>query len=280
MIVDASVHVWSGDSSRYPWAPLDNVERPQDDRSAERLIADLDQAGIDGAIAVQPRAYGYDHAYLADVLARHAGRIAGICLVDPHERDAAAALSGLARRGFRGVRLIALADTPDRLAAPHTGAVLTQAAVLGISVSFLVDPPRLAALGGLAAQHPDTTLVVDHLGLCGATTPAPAIADLLALASCANVHLRVSAFTELSAEGFPFPDLQPLIRDAYRAFGAKRLLWGTDYPHALAHGTYRQSLDAMRRHMDFIAPGDLPAILGGNAARMFHLDITSRRQGA
>lgn len=272
MIVDASVHVWSGETARYPWSPIDGVDIPPDDRSAERLLADLDAAGIDAAVAVQPRAYGYDHAYLVDVLRRHGARIAGIGLVDPDDSSAAAVVTKLIGQGISGVRLFALTDTRNGLAASFTAAALDRAAQSDVPVSLLVDPPRLVLVGALAARHPGTTLIVDHLGLCTATTPAAAIAGLLALADFPNVYLRLSAMTGLSNDGYPFADLAPLIRDAYRAFGGRRLIWGTDYPHALASGPYRQSLDAVRLAMDFIAASDLPAILGGTAARLFHLD--------
>lgn len=271
MIVDASVHVWSAASARYPWSPLDGVEIPQDDRSAERLLADLDAAGIDAAVAVQPRVYGYDHTYLSEVLRGHAARIAGIGLVDPDDPHAPAAMAALARSGFSGIRLIGLAGTRNALAASYVGPVLTKAAELGMPVSLLVDAQRFAEVGALATRYPDTTLIVDHLGLCSAATPVTTIDELLALAALPNVFPRLSALADLSGTGYPFNDLIPLIRAVYRAFGGKRLLWGTDYPHALASGPYRLSLDAVRA-MDFIAASDLPAILGGTAARLFRLD--------
>ena len=271
MIVDASVHVWSAIPARYPWSPLDGVEIPQDDRSAERLLADLDAAGIDAAIAVQPRVYGHDHAYLSDVLRDHAARIAGIALVDPDDPRAPAAVSELARSSFTGIRLIGLAGTRDALAASYTDPVLAQAGELGMPVSLLVDPPRFAAASGLAMRHPDTILIIDHLGLCDAATAEPVLAELLALAAFPNVLLRLSALPGLSSTGYPFSDLLPLIRAVYQAFGGERLLWGTDYPHALVSGPYRQSLDAVRA-MDFISARDLPAILGGTAARLFRLN--------
>lgn len=272
MIVDASVHVWSQDVRHYPWSPIGGVDIPNDDRSAEWLLFDLDQAGIDAAIAVQPRAYGYDHAYLADVVARHRARIAGIGLVDPRDAGAGTALDDLARRGFRGVRLIALDDAENGLTAPFTGRVLERAAAAGMPVSLLIDPPRLGPVGTLASRHPGTVLIVDHLGLCTQASPPAHVAALMGLAAFPNIHLRLSAMTGLSGTGYPFTDLLPLIGVAYRAFGGNRLLWGTDYPHALASGPYRQSLDAVRREMNFIAAADLPSILGGNAARLFRLN--------
>jgi predicted TIM-barrel fold metal-dependent hydrolase len=271
MIVDASVHVWSGDAARYPWAPLGGVAVPAAPSPTERMLADLEAAGVTGAVAVQPRSYGYDHAYLAEALAHHPGRIAGVCLVDPDDAHAPERLAQLHGRGFRGLRLISIAGDRDGLAGAHLHPLLEHAAALGMSASVLAEPARLAALGRVAAAHPATTVIVDHLGLCNAATPGAETAALMTLARLPNVCLRLSAFTALSAAGFPFADLVPLLRDAYRAFGGSRLLWGTDYPYVLESGSYAQSLEAVRSHMPFIAPGDRPAILGGTAARLYHL---------
>jgi predicted TIM-barrel fold metal-dependent hydrolase len=54
---------------------------------------------------------------------------------------------------------------------------------------------------------------------------------------------------------------------AYEKFGA-RMCWGSDYPPALFHMTYRQSLEAFRAHCDFVSPGDREAILGGTLKRL------------
>lgn len=270
MIVDAAVHVWSGDTARYPWAPLGGVETPQDEAPAARLVADLDAAGIGGAIAVQPRAYGYDHAYLASVLAEHGERIAGVGLVDPAATEAAALTENLAAHRFRGVRLFAN-DRANDLSAAHAGDLLEAAAKMAMPVSVLAEPAHLASVGRIARAHPATTIIVDHLGLCTATTVRSEVDDLLALGALANVCVRVSAFTALSASGYPFDDLVPLIRAVHAAFGAGRLLWGTDYPYVLDAGPYRQSLDAVEA-MTFLSAGDRDALLGGTAGRLYRLN--------
>lgn len=270
-IIDGSVHVWSGDTGRYPFRPIDAVDVPAAAAPAERMLADLQRAGVGAAIAVQPRAYGYDHSYLAEAIARYPDRIAGVCLVDPDTSGAAEALTKLTALGIRGLRLIALDGGRDGLAGAYLPQLLSRSAELATAISLLVAPDRLAKVYVLAAEHAGTTFIVDHLGLCSATTPAEHIADLISLAQLPNVSLRLSAMTALSARGYPFEDLMPLVRAVYKAFGSHRLLWGTDYPHVLDSGSYVQSLDAVRSHMPFIDAADLPAILGGNAARLYRL---------
>ncbi|MCI0440492.1 MAG: amidohydrolase, partial [Chloroflexi bacterium] len=47
------------------------------------------------------------------------------------------------------------------------------------------------------------------------------------------------------------------------------LAWGSDLPNVERHCTYKQSLDYLRQHCDFIAPSDMDKICGDNVARLF-----------
>ena len=40
-------------------------------------------------------------------------------------------------------------------------------------------------------------------------------------------------------------------------------MWASDYPACTPHISYRQSLEIIREQAAFIAPADLPLILGG-----------------
>ncbi len=270
MIVDASVHVWSADRLRYPFSPIDGVDTPEDDASTARLLGDLDAAGVAGAVLVQPRSYGYDHSYLVSALREHPGRLAGIGLVDPDSTRAGNDVANLHPQGIAGLRLVSVGGS-DGLSGAQLPALLRAAAERSMSVSLLVTPDRLRRVDELARSYPEVTFIVDHYGLCTSQTAPSEVQTLIALAKASNVLVRVSAFTALSSAGYPFNDLMPLTRALYAAFGAQRLLWGTDYPYVLDSGSYVQSLDALRFHMPFIDAADLPLILGGNAARLFHL---------
>jgi L-fuconolactonase len=181
-----------------------------------------------------------------------------------------ARIESLAAHRFRGVRFFAN-DRANDLSAVHAGDLLDAAAKMAMPVSVLAEPAHLASVGPVARAHSATTIIIDHLGLCTATTARAHVDDLLELGALANVCVRVSAFTALSASGYPFDDLVPLIRAVHAAFGASRLLWGTDYPYVLETGPYRQSLAAVEA-MTFLSAGDRDALLGGTAARLYRLN--------
>jgi predicted TIM-barrel fold metal-dependent hydrolase len=49
---------------------------------------------------------------------------------------------------------------------------------------------------------------------------------------------------------YPYREAHPLIRDAHRRFGAKKLMWGSDMPNVERFCTYGQSLEYLRRYCD------------------------------
>ncbi len=51
--------------------------------------------------------------------------------------------------------------------------------------------------------------------------------------------------------------------------GCDRIVWGSDYPHADA--AFPGFLDALRRTLEPLAPGDRARILHGNAAALYRL---------
>ena len=72
-------------------------------------------------------------------------------------------------------------------------------------------------------------------------------------------------------EAYPYADSLERVRYLYRECGPAALVWGSDMPNVLRHCTYRQSLDYVRRHADFIPAAELGLVLGDNLASVFGL---------
>lgn len=251
MIVDAHAHV-----STSPWP-------------VEDLLGRLGCAGVDRAVLIQPGSYGYDHAYLTSVLARESS-VAGVCLVDPRRPDAPEELHRRCEEGYRGLRLTGLGHGDAAWLFDHrTDALWRAADELDLVVSLLIDPHQLASVGAVAARHPGLGIAIDHLGRC--RPGAPEVEELLALAGWPNVSVKVSALSWLSQETRPYADLRPMIAACLSEFGASRLLWGTDYPHALSAGPYPSPRDELRAVLPDATEAELALVAGGNAARLYGL---------
>ena len=109
--------------------------------------------------------------------------------------------------------------------------------------------------------------------LLGSTSPvttfSPLVgAELLLEAGSVMVELVIPIAHGAMWE-YPYAEARPVIREYYERLGPERLAWGSDMPNVERHCTYKQSLDYLRVHCDFIRPDDMDMICGGNVARMF-----------
>jgi predicted TIM-barrel fold metal-dependent hydrolase len=65
----------------------------------------------------------------------------------------------------------------------------------------------------------------------------------------------------LSKQPYPFADAQTQVKRLYDKFGARRLMWGTDWPISLKQVSYPQAVELFRDHLGF-NPDDRAWILG------------------
>ena len=71
---------------------------------------------------------------------------------------------------------------------------------------------------------------------------------------------------------YPYPLHTRVIKEIYEEVGAERLLWGSDMPNIYRTCTYRQCLDLVRLHFDFLTEEEKKGVIGGNAARLFKVN--------
>jgi predicted TIM-barrel fold metal-dependent hydrolase len=126
---------------------------------------------------------------------------------------------------------------------------------------------RLQQVAPIVERHPGLTLIIDHMGRVSGTKGAAAWTDLdqlLALAKYPNVLVKATSAPSYSELPYPHPDVQPYLRRLYDAFGARRLLWGSDITRL--PGTYRDCLRLFQEELEFLSADDREWILGKTAA--------------
>jgi predicted TIM-barrel fold metal-dependent hydrolase len=91
---------------------------------------------------------------------------------------------------------------------------------------------------------------------------------VLGLARFANVYAMVSGQYAFSREPYPHRDLEPVVRAVYRAYGADRLLWASDFPWILEEPGYTAQLALADELLPDISSSERAAILGGTARKL------------
>jgi L-fuconolactonase len=275
MIVDTHVHVIATDQQRYPLSAAPGFHLPgigpwyaDTPISVERLLEVTHLASVDRAIVVQAfSAYGYDNAYHADSAALHPERLASICAVDPLAADAAAQLTYWVReRGMQGLRLTTHSEGV-RLDDPRSFQLWEQASMLGIPVCVLTTPEHLDAVLTVASRFPSTAIALDHAGGIRGADSEPDTYALLSLAHLPNLYLKVTTENLAPLAALGTGGLDPW-RRIVTAFGAQRLMWGSNYPVS-QEGTYADMVDLGRKALPFLAEGERRWYLGETALRLW-----------
>src|SRR5437899_11631127 len=100
---------------------------------------------------------------------------------------------------------------------------------LPLMVSVPGQPGKIA---GSPQRHPRLTFILDHMARPRGLKDDAAFADLddlLALARHSNVAVKVSSIPSYATESYPFRGLDRYLQRIHEAFGARRMLLGTDY---------------------------------------------------
>ena len=271
--IDAQVHAYERDHPARPWAAV--LHGPPE-VTGDAMVAAMDAVGVDGALLVSPfTMYRYNASYALEVYAAHPGRFGVIKPVDPTDPAVAETIAGwAATKGAVGIRLMMNRDVSADAADPGINRVLAAAARHALPVNLLCWG-RLEQAGRLADRHPETRLVIDHLGLqqpFEPPVPAAPFADLpklLDLAAHDNIAVKITGACTLSHAPFPYDDLWDPLGRIFDAFGVDRCLWGTDWTRAVALLTYQQGVEAFRV-TDRLSESDRAALMGETLQRIYH----------
>ena len=251
LVIDSHLHIWANsvEASRgFPFADgQDPPESLAESASASRLLQQMQDGGIDGALIVQPINHKFDHSYILSAIKEHPDRLKGMLLHDPSLSAEAAVttLEDLVLKGFVGVRF-----NPYLWPKDDAGKCMPMSTrgEGGLAVykrcSELNIPVGIMCFQGLQLHYddilkllntsPETTMILDHFGFTSLTPDGDkAFEQLLELASYPRVIVKISAlfrlgddapYTRVKAERFV-----PLLE----AFGPDRLMFGSDFPFVL-----------------------------------------------
>jgi L-fuconolactonase len=273
LTIDSQVHAYERNHPGRPW--LGTLVGPAE-VTGDQMVAAMDAVGVDGAVLVSPFSmYGYDASYALDVYAAHPGRFGLVKPVDPNDPGVADTIADwAATNGTVGIRVMMRDNVSTDPADPGLNRVLAAAAQHSLPVNLMCWG-RLEQAGQLAARHPSTQLVIDHLGLKQPFQPPPPaqpFADLpkvLALAAHNNIAIKISGACTLSHEPFPYKDIWDPLGRIFDAFGFDRCLWGTDWTRAVGLLTYQQGVEAFRV-TDRLSDSDRAALMGETLARVYN----------
>jgi L-fuconolactonase len=272
MIVESHCHIISPDQSKYPRDLGSNAAAWVRDLSAEEFIGLNDAAGVERAILVQAfGAYRYDNSYVADVATRYPDRFVAVCIVDALRPDAPRMLDyWVKERGVKGLRVVTWTEPELMLDDRRLDPLWHRASELRIPVCVLTSFHQVPRLQRVLQQFDEIRLALDHLGL-PRLDDGPHFSNeqpIFDLAQFPNFHGKFSSWTIAAAAKNGEQARVDFFRRLVDAFGAQRLMWGTNFP-ASNDRTYQGFVDYAQSQLSFLSPEEQRWIFGETALSLW-----------
>jgi len=273
--IDAHHHLWQYSQKEYGWIGpgMGAIAR---DFGPQDLLRELRACGIDGSLAVQARQSVEETDWLL-ALAERSQFIRGVVgwapLAFADFPEVLERWSG--RSKLKGLRHIVQAEPDDEfILGKEFNRGISALARSGLVYDILIYERHLPAVIKFVDSHPNQLFVLDHLA-------KPRIKDrqlepwrscLSELAKRENVYCKLSGMvTEADWKNWTPDELRPYAEVALDAFGAGRLMFGSDWPVCLLGGGYEKWLATAQELLGNLSAAEKDLVLGGVAAKVYCL---------
>lgn len=277
MVIDAHLHLWEKQNGRVNGRPVVGVGNGKsdfggeirqmmppfmtDDRNtAERLIANMDYAGVYGGVATQEYIDGNQDEYLLQVRERYPDRFR-VCSLYEEKPD-------YLLEGVDGIKICAgrLQDRDLRKLLPVFEAAAQKDKF--VSIDMADGDAQVESLQAVIRQCPEVRIAIGHFGMV--TTKG--WLKQIELAQNPNVYIESGGLTWLfHKEFYPYPSAIEAILEARDVCGIEKLMWGSDYPRTIADITYSMAVRFIAES-DKLTEAEKRAFLGENAKKFYRFD--------
>ncbi|KAL1804553.1 uncharacterized protein LOC108203046 isoform X2 [Daucus carota subsp. sativus] len=279
-IIDSHLHIWASSqqaADKYPYFPGNEPPMPAD---LDFLLYCMAEAGVDGAMIVQPINHKSDHSFVTSVLRKYPSKFIGCCLANPEEDGGGVQQLEhlITKDGYRAVRFNPyLWPSGQKMTNQIGKSMFSKAGELGTPVGIMCMKGldlHLSEIKELCTEFPSTVVLLDHLAFCkpplndGDTTT---FSELLKLSEFPQVYIKFSALFRVSRSSYPYEDLSQVLSKVVSSFGANRVMWGSDFPFVVDECGYKESKEAVSLIASKVplSPDELEWIMGRTASELF-----------
>jgi L-fuconolactonase len=276
LVIDAHQHFWELGRFDYSWLEAPQLAKIHRSYLPADLYPNMQAAGVHKSIFVQTQHNLEENRWVLQLADAH-DFIAGVVgWVDLASADCEQQVLEFKQHPkFVGVRHVVQDE-------PNDNFIIQPAILRGLEVlekhnvpfDMLFFVKHLPHAATLAKRFPNLKLVLNHLS-------KPRIKEqvfddwhehFLAAASFPNVYCKLSGMvTEADWNHWTAAHLQPYVQIALQAFGAERLMFGTDWPVCELAASYTQVVQALKDALGNITHQQQAAIFGETAQRVYSL---------
>ncbi len=273
--IDAHQHFWKFDPVRDSWI-TDDMAVIQRDFMPHDLQPLLEKHGLEGCVVVQSDQSEDETIFQVSNATQYSfikGVVGWTDLRAPNVEERLSAYSAYSKlKGFRHV----LQGEQDRalMLTPDFKRGIAALKKFGFTYDILIFPDQLKYSRELAAAFPNQLFIIDHIAKPG--IKAGAIdgwkEDIKAIGTLDNVYCKISGMvTEADWTNWKETDFHPYMDTVVEAFGAKRIVFGSDWPVCQVAGGYDRMMGIVKNYFASFSAAEQALFFGGNAASFYQL---------
>lgn len=271
MIIDAHAHLWKKQNGIVNGKPVIHIGSGKSDfggetrqmmppymtdgeNTAERFLANMDYAGVSGAVITQEYIDGNQDEYL---LSCKNDRIK-ICAL--YEEKPLGDIEN-----FDGIKICA-GRLKDKNLLNHLEPFrVADEKGKFISIDLADGNEQTEMMKEIIKMFPELKIAIGHFGMVTRENWLSQIE----LGTNKNVFIESGGITWLfNDEFYPYPSAIKAINEAAEITGFDKLMWGSDYPRTMTAITYKMSLDFVEKSTEF-SEENKKHFLGENAVKFY-----------
>ena len=275
MIIDAHAHLWKKQNGLVNGKPVYDIGGGKSDfggeirqmmppymtdgeNSVERLISNMDYAGVSGAVITQEYIDGNQNDYLIEAKKKNPDRIKICALYEEREMGDISC--------FDGIKICASRLKNENLLEHLYPFELADKTGKFVSIDLADGDEQCGYMDEIIKMFPKLKIAVGHFGM---VTREKWLSQIR-LARHKNVFIESGGITWLfNSEFYPYPSAVEAIKEAANEVGFEKLMWGSDYPRTMTAITYKMSYDFICKS-DKISDKDKELFLYKNAVKFYN----------
>ncbi|MGC2402008.1 MAG: amidohydrolase family protein [Acidobacteriaceae bacterium] len=275
MRLDSHQHFWHYDPQELAWI-TEGMEALKGDFLPKDLEPLLAAIHFDGCIAVQARQNLEETRWLLELAGQHSfikGVVGWVDLRSENLREQLETFT--AHPKLAGVRHV-LHDEPDDrfMLLPEFRRGIAQLKEFGLAYDLLLFPKHLPFAVQLVEEFPEQRFVLDHIAKprIAEGLISPWQGDLQRLAKFPNVYCKLSGMvTEAKWKQWRPDDFHRYLDVVFEAFGAQRLMIGSDWPVCTLSREYQPVMQIVTDYLKKLSAELQAAVLGENCLRFYRV---------
>ena len=272
--IDSHAFVWSSDNLLYP-ITKDFTDLPGgkiEFSPPELLLRNGRPSLVEKFVLIQAPQYHSDNTYIIEQVTRFPEIFKAVVYVDPSSPKIQEEMINFSELGVNAFRIITSSNlNPGYYQDNGYDVMFSVAQQNNLIISISAYPDGFIELKNISEKYPEVPIVIENMGniFKEKNNFEKYLDGLCQLSSNRNFYLKLSGFNG-DSNTKPSLDLLLLsIEKLSSVFSPNRLMWGSDYPFQVLHGTYEDSISILKNDCTFLSEVQKQQILSDTARNLF-----------